>query len=29
MFRAYLSTITYAPEKAALQERARLHWKTT
>ncbi|HEX8884397.1 MAG TPA: hypothetical protein VF797_07915 [Noviherbaspirillum sp.] len=29
MFRAYLATITYAPEKAALQERARLHWKTT
>jgi hypothetical protein len=29
MFRAYLSTITYAPEKAALQERARLHWATT
>nr|WP_217343942.1 hypothetical protein [Noviherbaspirillum sp. L7-7A]MBV0878034.1 hypothetical protein [Noviherbaspirillum sp. L7-7A] len=29
MFRAYLATITHAPKKAALQERARLHWKTT
>lgn len=27
MFRAYLATITHAPEKAAMQERARSHWK--
>jgi hypothetical protein len=28
MFNAYLAKITYAPEKAALQEQARLNWKT-